>query len=120
MIKIKSTNTILYCKNWNETVSFYKKLLNRPVLISLDWFIEFKISDSSRLSIADETRSSIDSSHGKGITITFEVADIQTTHTYLIDSGFNPSPIKNHSWGAQIIHINDPEGHRIEFWASGV
>ena len=116
MIKIKTTNTILYCKKWKQTVSFYRSLLNLPVLTSLDWFIEFKISDTSRLSIADELKTSIKSNEGKGITLTFEVDDIQNTHSNLVQLGLENIVIKDHSWGAQVIHIYDPEGNRIEFW----
>ena len=116
MIKIKTTNTILYCKKWKQTGSFYRSLLNLPVLTSLDWFIEFKISDTSRLSIADELKTSIKSNEGKGITLTFEVDDIQNTHSNLVQLGLENIVIKDHSWGAQVIHIYDPEGNRIEFW----
>jgi len=116
MIKINSSNIILYCRKWEEMVSFYQALLNLPVITSLDWFIEFKISDTSRLSIADESKTSIESNDGKGITITFEVNDIQRTHANLIQMGLNHPAIKDHLWGAQVIHIYDPEGNRIEFW----
>lgn len=117
-MKIKSSNTILYCKKWEETVSFYHSLLNLPVITSLDWFIEFKISSTSRLSIADESKTSIESNEGKGITITFEVDDIQITQSNLIQMGLEDPVIKDHHWGAQVIHIYDPEGNRVEFWTS--
>jgi predicted enzyme related to lactoylglutathione lyase len=120
MINIKSTNTILYCKKWEETVAFYKALLKLPIKTSLDWFIEFKINETTHLSIADEARCSIDSNKGKGITITIEVDNIQKTHLFLTELGLNPPLIKNHSWGAKIIHVYDPEGNRIEFWASNI
>lgn len=118
MIKIKSSNTILYCKKWEETVSFYHSLLKLPVLTSLDWFIEFKISDTSRLSFADKSKTSIESNDGKGITLTFEVDDIQNTLSNLIQMGLENVVIKDHPWGAQVIHIHDPEGNRVEFWTA--
>ena len=88
-----------------------------PVTTSNEWFVEFKLNDGSRLSIADEARTSIDSNDGKGITITLEVDNIEVTHLYLHEVGLNPTPIKNHVWGARVIHIYDPEGNRLEFWA---
>ena len=82
--------------------------------------MEFKLNDASRLSIADEARSSIDSNDGKGITITLEVDDIETIHLYLNEVGLNPTPIKDHAWGARVIHIYDPEGNRLEFWSPNI
>ncbi|MBA3037753.1 MAG: VOC family protein, partial [Desulfobacterium sp.] len=54
-----STNIILYCKEWEQTVRFYKDRLLLPVNFSTDWFVEFILTASSRLSIANEKRSSI-------------------------------------------------------------
>ena len=120
MINIKSANTILYCKNWEETVIFYKAQLKLPITTALDWFIEFRLSETSCLSVADESRTTINSNEGKGITITLEVDDIKKTHSYLIESGLNPSLIKHHSWGAKVVHLFDPEGNRIEFWSPNI
>jgi predicted enzyme related to lactoylglutathione lyase len=120
MMKIKTANTILYCRKWKETVIFYKTRLRLQVTTSNEWFVEFKLNEASRLSIADEARTSIDSSDGKGITITLEVDDIETTHLYLKEVGLNPTPIKDHAWGARVIYIYDPEGNRLEFWSLNI
>ena len=119
MINIKATNTILYCKKWDEVVSFYKFKLKLEVSVAKDWFVEFKLTDGAYLSIADESRASVKSSQGKGITITFEVDDIESTHRFLEDSACRPSLIKEHAWSAKIIHFFDPEGNRLEFWSRG-
>lgn len=76
--KTVSTNTILYCRKWHQTVEFYRDQLNLSITFSTDWFVEFRLNQDSRLSIADEQRSSIKSSEGKGITLAFEVHDIET------------------------------------------
>jgi len=117
---IRTVNTILYCRRWKETVSFYKTQLRLQETTSREWFVEFKLNEASRLSIADEARTSIDSNSGKGITITMEVDNIETTHLYLNEVGLNPTPIKDHSWGAKVIHIYDPEGNRLEFWSPNI
>lgn len=117
MMGIRTVNTILYCNKWNETVDFYKTHLRLPVATSLEWFVEFKLNETSRLSIADTARTSIGSSDGNGITITMEVDDIKTTHSYLGEAGLNPTAIIDHAWGSKVVYIYDPEGHRIEFWS---
>ena len=117
---IKTANTILYCKKWKTTVAFYKMQLRLPVTTSCDWFTEFRLNEASCLSIADAARTSIETNGGKGITITLEVDDIEATYLYLEKAGVNLTPIKDHSWGARVIHIYDPEGNRLEFWSPNI
>ena len=106
-MKIKSTNTILYCRNWQETVEFYRTGLKLLVLSSNEWFVEFKLNEMSRLSVANEARTSIDSSGGKGITVSLQVADIEQTRNELLEAGVTPTPIKD-VWGAKAIYLHDP------------
>lgn len=114
-MKIKATNTILYCKKWEETVAFYRNGLKLLVILSNDWFVEFKLNERSRLSVADATRTSIESSDGKGITISLQVDDIEQLQAELLEAGITSTPIKE-VWGSKAIYIHDPEGNRLEFW----
>lgn len=116
-MNIRIVNTILYCKQWNETVVFYKTKLKLEVTVSSEWFVEFKLNEFARLSIANEERTSIESSGGKGLTITMKVDNIKETYSYLKAAGLNPTAIKDHAWGAKVIYIYDPEGNRLEFWS---
>ena len=113
---IKSANTILYCKKWEETVNFYKTGLSLQIMTSTEWFVEFKLTGTSRLSVADESRASIKSGSGKGITIGMQVKDIERTRIQLEEAGLNPTTIKE-VWGAKTFYVFDPEGNRIEFWS---
>ena len=115
-MQIKSANTILYCKKWEEMVTFYQTGLKLPITVSTEWFVEFKLTGSSRLSIADESHTSIKSASGKGLTIGLQVANIVTTHSELKGAGLNPTAIKD-VWGAKAFYIFDPEGNRLEFWS---
>ena len=115
-MKIKAANTILYCKKWQETIAFYRDGLKLLAISSNDWFVEFKLNEMSRLSVADETRTSIKSGDGKGITISLQVSDIEQTRAELMDAGIAPTPIKE-VWGSKAIYVYDPEGNRLVFWA---
>ena len=64
-MKIKSTNTILYYKNWEEIFEFYRTSLKLLAISSNEWFVEFKLNEMSRLSIANEACTPIKSSRGK-------------------------------------------------------
>lgn len=115
-MKIKAANTILYCRKWEETVAFYKDKLKLLVISSTDWFVEFKLNESARLSIANETRATIKSGNGKGVTLSLQVADVEETRAECVEAGLNPTPIKE-VWGSKAIYIHDPEGNRLEFWS---
>lgn len=115
-MKIKSTNTILYCKKWEDTVAFYRDTLKLLAISFNDWFVEFKLNEVSRLSVANEARTSIESSAGQGLTISLQVPDVEQTRSELMAAGVTPTPIKE-VWGARAIYIRDPEGNRLEFWS---
>ncbi len=114
--KLKTVNTILYCKRWEQTVKFYRDRLGLPVNFSNNWFVEFCLTDGSRLSIADESRASIKSCGGMGITLSLETDAIETVWADFAKSGLEPTEIKEHPWGARVFYFYDPEGHRIEIW----
>lgn len=118
-VNIQTANTILYCKKWQETVRFYQEIVGLDVHFSNEWFVEFRLNDGARLSIANEARASIKSGDGLGITIGFQVDDLQRVHSFLTKSGAHPTPIKRR-WGANVFYTTDPEGNRIEFWAADV
>ena len=86
------------------------------VLSSNEWFVEFKLNEMSRLSVANEARTSIGSSEGRGITVSLQVVDIEQTQAELGEAGINSTPIKE-VWGAKAIYVHDPEGNRLEFWS---
>lgn len=115
-MKIKAANTILYCKKWRETIDFYRDGLKLRVLSSTDWFMEFKLNESARLSVADESRTSVKSGEGRGITISLQVENVEELYSELLDSGFEPTAIKE-VWGSKATYLYDPEGNRLEFWS---
>jgi predicted enzyme related to lactoylglutathione lyase len=116
-MEIRTVNTIVYCAKWKETVNFYKNQLQLRATTALDWFVEFELTATARLSIADVSRTSQEACGGEGITIAMEVEDIAAAHLFLINAGLHPPAIRNHAWGARVFYIHDPEGNRLEFWS---
>ena len=114
---IKRVNTILYCRNWRETVDFYQQALKLPVTFSNDWFVEFELGAGARLSVANESRSTIPSGRGNGITLTFQVESADETWLMLRKTGLVFEPVQDHPWGARVFYLFDPEGHRLEIWS---
>jgi len=114
-ISIERSNTILYCRCWQETVCFYRDLLGLPVAFENDWFVEFELTADAFLSVADSRRATIEDVGGQGITLTLKVPDVEAVRKYLMGKGVDVTPLM-HRWGGAVIYCHDPEGHRLEFW----
>ena len=115
-MKVTTSNTILYCRKWDDTVAFYRDVLKLDVHFSNEWFVEFILNAQARLSVADQARTSIKSSGGKGVTVCFQVDDAEIMHKYLKQMGTHPTPIKG-LWQSRVFYVRDPEGNRLEFWS---
>lgn len=113
---IKRINTILYCRNWQTTVKFYRDVLQLRVNYETEWLVELRLIDNTYLSIANAASTSIQSANGSGITLSFQVETVDVAHRQLRDNGIKVGPIKP-IWGARAFYLFDPEGHRIEVWS---
>lgn len=94
---LMTTNMILYCREWEATVRFYKNGLRLSVLFSTDWFVEFRLTATSRLSIADKQHASIKSCGNAGITVALQVKDIEAARSHAQKMGLTPTTIKDQS-----------------------
>ena len=112
---IKRNNTIVYCKKWSATVAFYRDIFGFEISFQNDWFVEFQVTPDSFLSVADETRATIDSVAGQGVTLAWQVEDIQAIRDELRAKSIPVTDIKKR-WDSQVIYLHDPENHRIELW----
>ena len=116
LLDVRRTNTILYCRRWQETIRFYRDGLELPVSHATDWLVEFMLTDRSFISLADATRATIPAARGAGITLSWLVDDAYEMHLRATARGWNPGPIQT-KWNANVFYFNDPEGHRIELWS---
>jgi catechol 2,3-dioxygenase-like lactoylglutathione lyase family enzyme len=119
VVGIKSANTILYCHRWAATVAFYRDRLGFEISYRCDWLIEFRLTQSAYLSVADQSRATISSAGGKGITLSFQIDDLTEVHGELTKAGLSPTDIRSQVLGADVFYLFDPEGNRIEFWSTG-
>ena len=107
LIAIKRMNIILYCRHWSEAALFCKTELCLPVFEN-DWFIEFRLTDRSFLSIANL--------QGLGVALTWKVPNLGQTKQLLDVRGMTTTAIRQ-KWSAWVFYFTDPEGHRIELRA---
>lgn len=114
---IEVANTILYCNRWRACVEFYGAGIGLRETFRSDWFVEFEVTETARISIADAGRASMGSAGGRGVTVTFRVADIRAARAELVAIGLEPDDVRIHPWNAELFHVFDPDGNRVEFWA---
>lgn len=116
-MNILAANTIIYCKQWRESVHFYRDVLNLVVSFQKDdWFIEFVVNGAAHLSIADAARCTIPPGSGVGLTLSFFVQDLRATQEIFTQHRIATTEIRAQGWRAPYFYVHDPEGTRIEFW----
>lgn len=109
------TNTILYCDDWDAAIDFYAKSLGLPIRYQNDWFVEFELNAGSSISIANANRASIAAGKGAGLTISWQVGDLETVRQQLECAGVATSPPRQ-QWGGRGCFFYDPSGNRLEVW----
>ncbi|MBR9980285.1 MAG: VOC family protein [Desulfatitalea sp.] len=117
LLDVRRTNTILYCRHWLQAVGFYRDVLGLTVHHATDWLVEFKVTDSGFVSIADASRTTIACAAGNGITLSWQVDDVVALHGKMAAVGVPVGPIQS-KWGARVFYFHDPEGHRLEAWST--
>lgn len=118
-LSIERSNVILYCQRWVDTTNFYRDTLRMPIEFANAWLVEFRINPTSFISIADASRTSIRSVDGQGLTMTFRVADAAVARDELLGRGAPVGSIM-WRWGSLSFYVDDPEGHRLEFWGKEI
>lgn len=116
ILRINRTNTIIYCDRWDKTVRFYRDIFNLPISLKKTWFVEFQLVGDACLSVADAAHASIPSAAGAGITLSWQVQNIDAIYNQLVTVGVRVTPIKA-IWGSRTCFVFDPEGNRIELWS---
>ena len=116
LVAVEQFNTVLYCRHWLPTVRFYRDDLGLPVVDENDWFVEFRVTGGSSLSIADSARAPVDHVAGQGITLSWRVTDLAAARERLVERALQPSEIRTVR-NAAVFYVADPEGHRIEAWS---
>ncbi|NSW84984.1 MAG: hypothetical protein HPY84_01565 [Syntrophobacteraceae bacterium] len=77
-----------------------------PVIFSTNWFVEFRLTDESRLSIADQARTSGKSSGKAGVTLALQVADIKAAREHAQRMGLEPTAIRKHPWMEKVLFLH--------------
>ena len=113
-ISVECFHTVLYCRKWDECVSFYRNILGFPVVDTKPGFVEVQVAPGSRIGLL---RSSRNDNPGCFI-LSFRVGDVDKMHDLLSMRSKEVTAIKLHPWGARLFELRDPEERLLEFWTS--
>ena len=119
MLEVERTNTVLYVDRWTDAVVFYREVLGLAVAFENDWFVEFVVHEGAYVSVADASRSSVRAGDGAGLTLSWQVADVDALRTSLHDAGADVGELGTR-FGARVLDVFDPAGNRIEFWSGSL
>lgn len=103
---IKRTNTILYCNRWEVTVAFYRDYLGLDVASQNEWLVEFSLTQTSFLSVADQSRTTMSSADGKGITLSFQIDDLKAVHRVFTSGGLSPTDVRSQVMGGNVFFLS--------------
>lgn len=115
---------ILYVKDFDKSMEFYKSILGLTIKMQQGTYVEF---DTGYTTLAINTRQSIEELTGlevlggpsKTFEIGFVVEDVVETIEALRQKSVNivKEPVTK-PWGQSVAYVSDPDGHYIEICSS--
>lgn len=121
-MKLAMKYIILYVRNVEETMHFYRDVLQLPVKMQVDTYVEF---DTGMTTLSFNTRESVRQDIGLDVAqdlmtsstfeIGFVVEDVVATIEHLRQQQvvIVKEPVVK-PWGQTVAYITDPDGHFIE------
>jgi catechol 2,3-dioxygenase-like lactoylglutathione lyase family enzyme len=113
---IESFHTVLFCREWDACVAFYRDVLGFPVADRKRGFVEFEVAPNARIGLIRSDGESAVNKNGRAFILSFRVADVEEVHKMLSEHSRETTAVKQHAWGARVFELRDPEGRRLEFW----
>jgi len=112
-----SCHTILYCRKWEECISFYRDILGFPVVFDNNILAEVEPAPNVRIGLMNVSRTKKNVTAPETIVLSFRLTNIEKAYGLLREKCKVAVERKGHHWGAQVVELRDPEGRLIEFWS---
>jgi len=115
-VTIESFHTVLFCREWDACVAFYRDVLGFAVADRKRGFVEFEVAPNSRIGLIRSDGESPVNKNERVFILSFRVANVEEVHSRLVKYCIETTAVKQHAWGARVFELRDPEGRRLEFW----
>jgi lactoylglutathione lyase len=121
-MKLAMKYVILYVREFDKTMNFYKDILGLPVKMQHDTYVEF---DTGATTLSINTRESVreiiglemptSSVASQTFELGFVVEDVEATIETLrgLNVPIYKEPVTK-PWGQTVAYVTDPDGHYIE------
>lgn len=113
---MKMVHITIHTAKLSESVEFYQNILGMDVQAQFQGvggksivFLANQESDVRIELIEDEAYDS-----GAGISVGFQVEDVEATHKWMEDRGLNPSPVLHPNMNTRFFFVQDPNGVSIQ------
>jgi catechol 2,3-dioxygenase-like lactoylglutathione lyase family enzyme len=115
-LPVEKFHTVLFCRKWKACVAFYRDVLGFEVVDSNPRFVEFQVTPGARIGLLKPTGKSVLEDTSASCILSFRVENVEKIHKILSARCKEATAVKQHSWGARLFELRDPEGRRLEFW----
>jgi len=112
-MKISRVDSTISTMKLQESKEFYMKHFQFELVYESDWYIELIAQDMPAIGVSFvlPQRDEGEFFNGKGLILSFEVADVDTEYQRLKDEGVHIyQEMQNKPWGERSFVVDDPNG----------
>lgn len=113
---VESFHTVLFCKEWDACVNFYREVLGFEEVAARAGFVEVQVTPESRIGLLRHKKEGGAANLDTSMILSFKVEDVGKIHQILSERCKGIGELRRHPWGARLFELRDPEGRRLEFW----
>ena len=96
---------------------FYRKYLDAKTTFDCGWYLNMDIGSQGATIQFMEPQGDMPTYNGAGVTLNFQVDDVDAEHKRLIEAGLSEAmPLEDHPWGDRGFGILDPHGIVLYFY----
>ena len=116
LLSVESFHTVLFSRDWDACVAFYRDILEFEIVDTKPGFVEFQVVPGSRIGLLKYAKRDRGVRGDASCILSFRVQDADRTREILSARCNEATKVRHHPWGARLFELRDPEGRRLEFW----
>ena len=106
------TNNVTACKQ------FYQRYFSAKIIFDCGWYLNMSIGEAGATIQFMEPQGEMETYTGTGITLNFQVNDVDAEHKRLMDAGLQEAmPLEDHPWGDRGFSVIDPIGTSVYIYS---
>ena len=106
------TNNVTACKQ------FYQRYFSAKITFDCGWYLNMSIGEADATIQFMEPQGGMETYTGRGITLNFQVNDVDAEYKRLMDAGLQEAmPLEDHPWGDRGFSVIDPIGTSVYIYS---